>query len=337
MEARRNGEGTLAMVRHTLENVKGREEILSFVDHLISERDELAKRQEHLSSLARLMEKTVSDADDMAAQIKKQAEEEAQNKVKELVGQAEERARQIIEETRAKALSDAQSEVLAVKSGAVQDLEALFKEQISRMLAQTKETTEGLHLEIQRQADESSRRLESFQAEFEKSLSTLVNWPGPGGVQAGVRAASTPAAGNPEKGSQPQVPASPAAAAGTSQHETQDGSDEQQVDEIEILPPRDKRTIEGIREYLARQDEIGLAEIEHLTDKSVIHAHLLRPLDMVERLSRLPEVEQAQEVTEGNRKKIAVLLSVNAEIEREREALNSKANRIASRISRLSR
>ena len=334
MDARRNSDGPLAMFRHSLENVKGRDEILAYIEHLIFERDELAKRQEHLNTLARLMEKTVSDADDMAAQIKKQAEEEAQGRAKEVVEQAEERAREIVEETRTNAVSEVQSEVLAMKSDAARELDAVLREQTAKLQSQAKEMSERLYLEMLSQAEECNRRLGLFQADLEKSLAAVGKSNETAAVEAGVRATAPANGGSPAKDAQPERPKAPAATAAASQKQPDEDLDADDVHEIDILPPRDKKTIEGIREYLSRQDEVGLAEIEHLTDKTLIKVHLLRQMDLVARLTRLSEVEQAQQVTEGNRKRIEVLLSVNSEIEREREALNARANRVASRIPR---
>jgi vacuolar-type H+-ATPase subunit E/Vma4 len=336
MDTRRNGDGALALFRHSLENVKGRDDILSFVEHLIFERDELAKRQEHLNSLARLMEKTVADADDVAAQIKKQAEEDAHGRAKNVVAEAEEQARQITEEAKAKALSQVQAEILAMKSDATRELEAILKEQAARMQAQAKEMSERMYLEMMSQAEECNRRLTLFQEELEKSLASVQNLTGAVAVEVGAGAASAVGV-LPAKEPVAQPPAAAAPAAAPPRKGADRELDRQEVHEIEILPPRDKKTIEGIRDYLSRQDEVGLAEIEHLTDKTLIQVRLLRPLDLVSRLSRLSEIEQVQEVTEGNRKKIEILLSVNSEIERERDALNSRANRIASRISRLAK
>ncbi len=49
------------------------EQVVSFVNGLISERDTLIKRQEHLSSLLKLAERTVAEADNVAKQVKEEA------------------------------------------------------------------------------------------------------------------------------------------------------------------------------------------------------------------------------------------------------------------------
>ena len=48
-------------------------QVVSLVNELISERDTLIKRQEHLSSLVQLAERTVVEADNIAKQVKEEA------------------------------------------------------------------------------------------------------------------------------------------------------------------------------------------------------------------------------------------------------------------------
>ena len=59
-------------------------------DQLAGERDSLIKRQEHLSSLAQLAERTVAEADEVAANIKEKATSEAENAAKAIIASAEE-------------------------------------------------------------------------------------------------------------------------------------------------------------------------------------------------------------------------------------------------------
>ena len=73
------------------------EQIVSFVNEIISERDTLLKRQEHLSSLTKLAERTVSEADNLAKRVKEEAEEQAKAEANAIVTKAEEQAQQIIE------------------------------------------------------------------------------------------------------------------------------------------------------------------------------------------------------------------------------------------------
>jgi hypothetical protein len=346
MDGPRNADGRLALFRHNLRSVEGGDQILAYVQELMAERDELAKRQEHLNSLARLVEKTVSDADDLAAQIRHEAEERAQARIKDLTAQAESQARTFLEETRSKAMTDAESEVRALRAGAEQELDALIEEQTAALRGRAKEVADRLQEALLKEADESNRRLGQLQADLEKRLASLRRPTAIAGnaamadegqatlrsaapAEVSAEASAAVVAAGPLKTPAPESPVSP-----SSRVEDPDRAD---IVEVEILPPRDKEVIEGIRNYLGLQDEVGAADIRHLTDKTLIEVHLLRPMDVAERIARLPEVEEVRTTTDADHSRIQIVLSVRSEMERARGGLNSKANRIASRIGGLSR
>ena len=53
-------------------------------------------------------------------------------------------------------------------------------------------------------------------------------------------------------------------------------------------------------------------------------------MDLIDTLRVLPQVEEAQEVAEGEQKKIQITLSVKSELEKHRNILNTKINRMLS-------
>lgn len=300
-----NAAEMLAMFRPILAKVEFGNEMLSLVQKLIEERDQLLQSQEHLRSLGRLAEKTVYEADQMAAQIKKEAEAEALEKVQK-----------IVEETRARALADAETE-----------LQGTLKQRREKLLSQVREQSEGLHRQMLTHAEESKRRLESLQTTLEESLSNvLVTLPGhacepESEKNAGV---AEEAMGAEKTDSGPEATIEGSAEPGA--------EDPPELVEIDILPPRDKQAMEGIKRYLEMQDEVGAADICHLTDKTLIRVRLLRQMDVAERLSGLSEVEDVKTVKDSGQHKLEVILSVHGELEREREALNVRANKMAARI-----
>ncbi len=78
-------EGIADVLGYSIKRVKSgldEDQVISLVKQLVSERDMLAQRQEHLSSLTRLYEKTISEADELAKQIKQEADEQAQAEYK---------------------------------------------------------------------------------------------------------------------------------------------------------------------------------------------------------------------------------------------------------------
>ena len=54
------------------------DEVVSFVNDLINERDKLSERQGHLTYLAELAEKTVAEADKIANRIKEESKSQAE-------------------------------------------------------------------------------------------------------------------------------------------------------------------------------------------------------------------------------------------------------------------
>jgi len=164
---------TLAIFRRNLENVECRDEILFFLEQLMSERDELLKRQDHLQSLTQLAEMKVTDADALAGRIEK----EAQGQASDILARADEQARQVFEETKARALSEVREEIRTIRSVAEKEFEAVVREQTARMRGQVKGLAERFFDQMLIEAQESKRQLDMFQADLDKNLSSF-NLPG---------------------------------------------------------------------------------------------------------------------------------------------------------------
>ncbi len=329
MDSTTTADSALTLVRRSLEGVKGGDEVLEYIQRLTTERDDLLKRQEHLTSLARLMEKTVADADDMAAQIKGEAERAAQEHGQQLVTEAEDKARQILEEASSKAVAEAENDVRMMKENAQKALEGVLGEHKARLQEQVKQAAGRLYEQMLAQAEETKRQLEAFQGELDNlvgSAPAIADQASPAPVEAGqiaeaksvVEPLEPEAAGTPE----PEPAAEPVRYA----------KGEEELVDIVILPPRDKGAMESIRKFLERQEEVAAVNVEHMTDRTLIQVLLAEPLNVAERLTGLSEVERLQTISDGNKTKIQVVLSVHSEIERERDRLDFRANRIASKI-----
>ncbi|GAI80905.1 unnamed protein product, partial [marine sediment metagenome] len=76
------------------------EQVVAFVNEVISQRDMFLQRQEHLSSLTKLAERAVAEADNMAKQMSEEAAEQARAEATMIIAKAEEQAQQVIEEKR---------------------------------------------------------------------------------------------------------------------------------------------------------------------------------------------------------------------------------------------
>ena len=75
-------------------------QVVSFVNDLAKQHDVLLQRQEHLAALTKLAERTVSEADKLAEEMKEEART-----------QANAEAARIVDETAARAKSEAASEI----------------------------------------------------------------------------------------------------------------------------------------------------------------------------------------------------------------------------------
>ena len=176
MSRKNNDNGVIELFGHTFQKVKhglDEEQIVSFVKQLIDERDALIKRQEHVTSLTRLYERTISEADDLAEEIKKEAEEQAQAGAKAILGEAEEQAQQIIEEKGSEAVALAQKEVHTIKANAEKEVEALLKREIAAIQSQLRDTAQRLCDEMLSQAESFKQQAAVFEEKFEEKLSEL--------------------------------------------------------------------------------------------------------------------------------------------------------------------
>lgn len=70
-------------------------QVASFIDELSSQRDRLLQSQDHLSSLTRLAEKTVIEADKLAEQIKTEAMDQAKAESTAILAKTKKQAQQI--------------------------------------------------------------------------------------------------------------------------------------------------------------------------------------------------------------------------------------------------
>jgi len=282
------------------------------------------------------MEKTVSEADDLAAQIRADAEQKAQDHAKEVLAEAEEKARQVLEEARAKAVAETENEVRAIKENAERALEGTLGEHAARWQEQVKQAAERLYEQMLAQAEEAKRRLEAFQGDLAR-LAGSVRVSSDQPVAPAVETVPEPALDEVPEPKSVFEPAKAAEVAETKAESTAPvryAKGQEELVDIVILPPRDKQAMESIRKFLERQEEVAAVNVEHMTDRTLIQVLLAQPLNVAERLSGLSEVERLQTVSDDAKTKIQVVLSVHSEIERERDRLDFRANRIASKISR---
>ena len=133
------------------------EEIASFLNELITERDRLIKQQEHLASLTKLAERTVAEADELVKQEWKEAMDQAKTEANAIVAKAKEQAEHILEEKRAEAV--------------------LLEETAKRIQPELKDRARRLYRELRSQLEGLRQQVIAFETEFEHGLSHLSEEP----------------------------------------------------------------------------------------------------------------------------------------------------------------
>ncbi len=122
MDKRNNhGDGVIQLEGHVFKRVKqglDEEQVLSFVNELIDQRDKLLQRQAHLSSLIELAERTVAEADNIAQKIKQEAVDKARVDADEILAKASEEAKEMVEQEQVRITAIAVEEAEAIKAKA---------------------------------------------------------------------------------------------------------------------------------------------------------------------------------------------------------------------------
>jgi vacuolar-type H+-ATPase subunit H len=275
------GEWELRRVKDGLDEAQ----VTAIINDLLSQRDALSQQTEHLSSLTRLAEKTVTEADRMAEEMKQEALEQAKTEATTIVTEAQGRAREIED-----------------KSRIVQ--------------AELKNSVQGLYQHLLTELDNLKGKVTTLQAESEEKLSPLteaVGEPTPAGeLDTGANQESTylseaesPSPDNPDE-----------AANRAEEAEEAEGAKEANLEfELEILPPIDIMRIMDIVTYLDSSPEVENTELIPNTDRPSIIVLLREPVDLVEMLRTLPEVASVNEVAvdeaeaEGKPRKIQIELA----------------------------
>jgi cell division septum initiation protein DivIVA len=273
-------------------------EVMSFVGELMKKHEALLKRAEHLSSLTKLAEKTIVEADNIAKQVQSEAEEQAKTEAKAILSEAEEQAQKLIEEKRADALAKVNREVEAIKAKAQQQAEALLEEKTKEIQPELRNNVKRLYGELLTQLDSLKKQVVALEEELDQKLSQP-----------------------PEKTSTVEKPSKVSEELDNVSEETnkvskvsikadkvdneflelirpanETGEDEPEW-ELEILAPIDLTQILDIINHLDSLAEVEQTELIPQIDRPTITVFLRKSIDMVDILKTLPQVAQVTEVT----------------------------------------
>jgi len=331
------------------------DQIVSFVNELISERDLLLQRAEHLSTLTKLAEKTIVEADKLAEDIKQETIDAAKTEAEAILAKAEEQSQQMIEEKRAEIITIATGEAEALKANAEHEAELLITQQRERIQPEIRNVAQQVYQELRSHIEGLIQQVKASEVEFEHKLSQPLEQASTVEVEIEeslllapvyvAQESSTlgsiseldlePTENIPAESQQPNQPVDQAITSETEEIEplavdNQDKSTYDKEVDLEILPPLDIKQIMAIMRHLDSLAEVENTELIPLTDKPLIVLSLYEPLLLVELLKTFPEVAEVKEVideevtdTEGQHRKIQIVLSGNSALDNTTERLNS--------------
>lgn len=254
-------------------------QVVSLINDLISQRDQLVQRTEHFTSLTKLAERTVSEADKLAEEIKAQTVEQAKNETARLMAEAEAKARQIENETQ-------------------------------KIQLELKNSVQGLFSQLLSGLDDLTQQVKALQEESEQKLARSLDKDTPVTTEANKTPADSrePAPTVSQKDTEEKT--EPVSA--THNRET---SDQPNPDlELEILPPLDIMKIMEIVSYLDSLPEIENTELIPNTERPSIIVSPREPINLIDILSTMPEIahleeDSAEAADMSKPKKIQVSLS----------------------------
>ena len=296
------------------------EQVESFVNEVTGQRDILFQRQKHLSSLTKLAEKTVAEADSIAKQTVDEAAEQAKVETTTIIAKAEEQAQQMIEEKRAEVIAMANREAEAIRSDVQAQAKLLLGEKARCIQSELKNNAQSFYRQFFSQLESLQQQVVAFEGEFEHVLSRTMEQEKCVVLDAGSGVSTQLAdsilaeamaqvytvdqCGNSEL--EKMVPA----LAGNDEAADCEGEVE-----LEILPPVDIKQIMGIMRYLDSLTEVETTELIPVADRPSIIVFLREPVPLIAMLRMLPEVGQIEESTsfkdtlQSKRRKVQITLS----------------------------
>jgi cell division septum initiation protein DivIVA len=294
-------------------------EVQAYVDELINQRDALLKRQEHLSALAELAEKTVIEANNLAQQMKQKATEQAKAEADELRVKAEKDTEQFIKEKKAEAKTIAEKEADIVRTEALRQAEMAREEKLAMFKAEAKGLAQKVQNELLISIDNIKQHVMALDANFEQVSS--FDFTPARTASVAIEDRPTPALSRGEKGTSfDQIPWL----------------------EVEVLPPVD---IGKIMDLIARLESLPQVKTTDLLPEMpnpLIRVFLNEPSPLADLLRTLPQIEKVTEMSDSQaidgldipagekREKIQIVLGKNTNT-KDREA---KKGTVAHTVSK---
>jgi hypothetical protein len=249
------------------------EEVRSYVTELISQRDALQKRQEHLSSLTELAEKTVIEANNLSQLMMKKASEQAKIEADTIKAKAEEDGKQLINTLKTEAKAAAEKELEAIKAEAQRQAKIKREEQLAAIKSEAASLAQKLQNELLANIDGIKKHVMTLGTKFE-GVPTANPIPNTANVEATNIPASMLSEG--EKGAL---------------------LDHIPWLEVEVLPPLDIEKVMDLISRLESLPEVKTTDLLPETPNPLIRVFLNEPSPLAEMLRTLPQVEKVTEMT----------------------------------------
>jgi hypothetical protein len=302
-------------------------QVASFINELIKERDKLAQSQDHIASLNRLAERTIVEADKLAAQIKTEAAEQAKAESAAIIDKAKEQARQMAEKRITEAVELANEKANAIKAKAEEEAALLIENEKNKIRNELRNLVNQQFGYMLEELEHLKQQAAAVQADFGNKLSepreekstVTVKIAGEGDAAAREIAKESKktldehpepslATDNTEKSSELSK---------LLQIEEQPELDKPQW-EVEILPPFEIAKIMEVVSFLDQLPEVANTEmIVPQIDVPLILVFLRKPLNFVDVLKTISAVAYVEEVapntaaTNGKPRKVRIGFSGN--------------------------
>jgi cell division septum initiation protein DivIVA len=261
-------------------------EVRTYIEELVHERDTLTKKQEHLSALAELAEKTVIEANSMAAQMKQKAVDQSKADAEKARIKAEQELEHYLKEKKIEAKNLAEKDAEIIRTEAFKQAEVAREEQMKALKAEAMNLTQRVQNDLLTAIDSIRQHIVALEPNIETAASF--------NYQSNVRT--------------PEVKAAP------DQAPAKSSADHIPWLEVEVLPPVDIAKIMDLISRLEDLPEVKTTDLLPEMPNPLIRVFLNENAPLAELLRTLPQVEKVTEgatgITSGDSKeRIQIVLS----------------------------
>jgi cell division septum initiation protein DivIVA len=278
------------------------EEVRAYVEEIISQRDALVKRQEHLSALTELAEKTVMDASNLSQSMMKKTTEQAKAEADKIRIKAEQEGEQLIKTKRAEAKIAADKEAELIKADAQRQAKMVRDEQLNGVRSEAAALAQKLQSELVASIETVKKHALAVSFKIEP-----------------VASSNSPA---PKPSNNSSAPHAPVMDTSDKSSDTLSAGEKGALLasipwlEVEVLPPLDIEKIMDLISRLEALPEVKTTDLLPETPNPLIRVFLNEAAPLADILRTLPQVEKVTELTDeledgDKRERIQIVLGKN--------------------------